>query len=206
MRPPLPGVILAGGLSRRMGGGDKSLLDLNGLNLIDHVVKRLRPQVTDIAINANGPSDRFSYLGYSVIPDSIEGFAGPLAGVLTGLDWAAEAHPDASHIVTAAADTPFFPQDLVERLSAAAGDRSDAILLASTGGKTHSVFGLWPVALRHDLRDWLTSQDNRKVLAWTDRHGFDLVSFDDPASDLDPFFNINRPDDLDAALNHLRSI
>lgn len=202
----IPGIILAGGLSRRMGGGDKSLKDLDGQRLIDHVIGRFTPQVSDLAINANGDAARFASLGYTVVADSIDGFAGPLAGVLAGLDWAFEAHPTTTHIVTAAADTPFFPLDLVVRLKLALGSREGGIALASTGGKTHSVFGLWPLALRDDLRDWLSSQDNRKVLAWTDRHHVELARFDDPASAFDPFFNINRPDDLDLALTYLKDL
>ncbi|MEM6407828.1 MAG: molybdenum cofactor guanylyltransferase MobA [Pseudomonadota bacterium] len=187
------GVILAGGQSRRMGGGDKGLLDLGGRKLITHVIDRLEPQVAEIALNANGDAARFD-LGLPVIPDSIDGFAGPLAGVLAGLDWAAaQGH---THIVTAAADTPFFPCDLVPRLMLAA--ENGPIALAATpdpqrGLARHPTFGLWPVSLRDDLRAAL-QEGVRKVVQWTDRHGTALANF--PAEPFDPFFNVNTPEDL----------
>lgn len=192
MRQPA-GVILAGGQSRRMGGGDKGLLNLGGIRLLDRVIARLEPQVCDIALNANGPSARFD-TSLPVLPDSIDGFAGPLAGVLAGLDWAAgEGH---SHIVTAAADTPFFPCDLVPQLMLAA--EAAPIALAATpdperGMARHPTFGLWPVALRDDLRAAL--QDGvRKVVQWTDRHGTAMATFS--AEPFDPFFNVNTPEDM----------
>ncbi|MCY4334789.1 MAG: molybdenum cofactor guanylyltransferase MobA [Litoreibacter sp.] len=190
------GVILAGGQSRRMGGGDKGLLDLGGRKLITHVIDRLQPQVAEIALNANGDAQRFD-LGLPVIPDSIDGFAGPLAGVLAGLDWAAaQGH---AHIVTAAADTPFFPCDLVPRLMLAAEEAP--IALAATpdpdrGLARHPTFGLWPVELRDDLR--MAIKDGvRKVVQWTDKHGTALAEF--PAEPFDPFFNVNTPEDLTRA-------
>lgn len=190
------GVILAGGQSRRMGGGDKGLLSLGGRSLLDHVTARLAPQVAEIALNANGDPARFS-TDLPVIADSVTGFAGPLAGVLAGLDWAAACGH--SHIVTAAADTPFFPCDLVPRLLLASADAP--IVLAATpdpkrGLSRHPTFGLWPVALRDDLRQAL--QDGiRKVVAWTDRHGTTLAEFD--ATPFDPFFNVNTPEDMTVA-------
>ncbi|MEM9433221.1 MAG: molybdenum cofactor guanylyltransferase MobA [Pseudomonadota bacterium] len=187
------GVILAGGQSRRMGGGDKGLLDLAGESLLSRVIARLEPQVAELALNANGASSRFEGINLPVIADSIEGFAGPLAGVLAGLDWAAgRGH---SHIVTAAADTPFFPCDLVPRLLLAA---RTPIVLAATPDATrgmvrHPTFGLWPVDLREDLRDALGS-GVRKVVAWTDRHGTSLAEFQ--VDQFDPFFNVNTPEDM----------
>ncbi|KIC16087.1 molybdenum cofactor guanylyltransferase MobA [Leisingera sp. ANG-Vp] len=204
MTQPL-GVILAGGLATRMGGGDKGRLEVGGQSLLSRVVDRLSPQVAGLALNANGDPERFADLGLPVIADSIEGFAGPLAGVLAGLDWAAE--QGAETIVTAAADTPFFPQDLVARLTAAAEGMEHPLVLATTprtgdealksgGGKRinrHPAFGLWPVALRGDLRAAL--QDGlRKVVLWTDQHGGREAMFE--ADPFDPFFNINTPDDL----------
>jgi len=190
------GVILAGGQSRRMGGGDKALLALGGRPVIGHVIARLAPQVAGLAINANGDAARFDDFGLPVIADSIAGFAGPLAGVLAGLDWAAT--QGASHIVTAAADTPFFPTDLVARLQAAADEAGVPIALAASpdplrGMNRHPTFGLWPVALRDDLRAALQG-GLRKVVLWTDRHGTALAEFSSAAAD--PFFNINRPEDL----------
>ena len=195
MTAPL-GVILAGGLATRMGGGDKGALPLGGSTLLEHVITRLSPQVDGIALNANGDAIRFAHLELPVIADSIDGFAGPLAGVLAGLDWAAER--GASSIVTAAADTPFFPHDLVTQLQLAASGMENPLVLAATpdpkrGTSRHPTFGLWPVALRDDLRDAL-NDGLRKVVQWTDRHDGKLAMF--PIDQIDPFFNVNTPEDL----------
>ncbi|WP_227287030.1 molybdenum cofactor guanylyltransferase MobA [Boseongicola sp. H5] len=193
-----PGVILAGGLARRMGGGDKGRLMLGGQSLLSHVITRLRPQVSTLALNANGDPARFADLGLPVLPDGVADHPGPLAGVLAGLDWAAV--QGASHIVTAAADTPFFPADLVSRLTRAAEMQGAQIALAATPGPhkllRHPTFGLWPVALRDDLREALAG-GLRKVVLWTDRHGAASAMF--PATPFDPFFNVNTPDDLAVA-------
>ncbi len=198
MQIPL-GVILAGGLATRMGGGDKGLLMLDGQTLLARVIDRLEPQVAGMALNANGDAARFSEFSIPVLPDSIDGFAGPLAGVLAGLDWAATLGVD--HIVTAAADTPFFPADLVPRLQMAAEDTDTGMALAASPHPTRGLlrqptFGLWPVALRDDLRDAL--QDGvRKVVQWTDRHGAALAPF--AVAGFDPFFNVNTPEDMKTA-------
>ncbi|MHA6265301.1 molybdenum cofactor guanylyltransferase MobA [uncultured Aliiroseovarius sp.] len=193
------GIILAGGQATRMGGGDKGLLPLGDGTLLSQVIDRLSPQVDQMALNANGDAARFATFGMPVLPDSIEGFAGPLAGVLAGLDWAAD--HGATHVVSAAADTPFFPHDLVARLQSAAHEADTQIALAATmdvdrGPMRQPTFGLWPVALRDDLRAAL-HDGLRKVVQWTDRHGAALAVFDpDP---IDPFFNVNTPDDLTLA-------
>ena len=154
MKQPL-GVILAGGQATRMGGGDKGLLPLGDGTILSHVIDRLEPQVASLALNANGDPARFAHLGLPVIPDSINGFAGPLSGVLAGLDWAATQGAD--HIVTAAADTPFFPCDLVPQLIMAAESAGSQIALARTPDGRHPTFGLWPVALRiAPFRFWLS--------------------------------------------------
>ncbi|MCH2165212.1 MAG: molybdenum cofactor guanylyltransferase MobA [Marinovum sp.] len=198
MTEPL-GVILAGGQARRMGGGDKGRLMLKGQSLFGRVIRRLGPQVDALALNANGDPDRFRDLGLPVLPDSIAEYPGPLAGVLAGLDWAAE--EGASHIVTAAADTPFFPEDLVVRLQRAADRSGTPIALAGTqeDGKStrHPTFGFWPVNLRRDLRQALNG-GLRKVVLWTDTHGAATAPFDDHA-----FFNINTPEDLIVAEERL---
>lgn len=198
------GVILAGGLATRMGGGDKSLLQIGGQSLLSRVRDRLAPQVSGLALNANGDAARFDDLGLPVVADSIEGFAGPLAGVLAGLDWAAEQGADS--IVTAAADTPFFPTNLVAQLVAASDGQKHPLVLATTprtgeelksGGRSkvnrHPTFGLWPVALRNDLRAAL-NDGLRKVVIWTDQHQGREALFD--ATPYDPFFNVNTPEDL----------
>lgn len=193
------GVILAGGQARRIGGGDKGRLEISGISLFHHVIERLSGHVNGIVINANGDKTRFNDLSYEVVSDSIEGFAGPLAGVLAGLDHAAANGVDT--IVTVAADTPFYPRDLVSRLRDAVEDMEAPLALAATrgeGGKKwmHPTFGLWPVALRDDLR--MHIQDGgRKVLGWTDRHMCRDVVFE--SGDFDPFFNINTAEDLEKA-------
>jgi len=161
MRPDIAGIILAGGLSRRMGGGDKTLLALGGRPLLDHVVARLTPQVGSLALNANGDPARFAASGLSVLADTVEGHAGPLAGILTGLEWAA-ANTASEALVTAAGDTPFLPADLVATLVAAAAGRPGSIAVASSGGRRHPTFALWPLGLRQALRRFLVDEDNRR--------------------------------------------
>lgn len=206
MSAPL-GVILAGGRATRMGGGDKGLLALGDSTVLDHVIDRLAPQVAAMALSANGDPARFARLGLPVLPDPLPDFPGPLAGVLAGLDWAAS--EGAETIVTVAADTPFFPRDLVARLQGAAEGQTHPLVLAATprgeGERTksmrggalirHPTFGLWSVALRDDLRAALTD-GLRKVVLWTEPHGGREAVFDDPG---EPFFNVNTPADLDAA-------
>lgn len=193
MKQPL-GVILAGGQATRMGGGDKGLLRLGGQTLLTRVVDRLAPQVAEVALNANGDPARFAAYDFPVLPDSIDGFVGPLAGVLAGLDWAAK--QGAETIVTAAADTPFFPADLVPQLLLASEGMAHPLVLAATpdperGKARHPTFGLWPVALRDDLRAALTD-GLRKVVMWTDQHDGRIAMF--PLEDA--FFNVNTPADL----------
>ncbi len=188
MKQPL-GVILAGGQATRMGGGDKGLLPLGQGTILSHVIARLEPQVAGLALNANGDPARFADLNLPVLPDSVPGFAGPLSGVLAGLDWAAS--QGATHIVTAAADTPFFPCDLVPQLLQAAEDAGSQIALARTADGRHPTFGLWPTALRDDLRAAL-NDGLRKVVLWTDKHGSATAHFPEDAA----FFNVNTPDDL----------
>ena len=184
------GVILAGGLATRMGGGDKALLGLGGVTLLQRVVERLAPQVAGLALNANGDTARFDSYGLPVVSDSVEGFAGPLAGVLAGLDWAAEQGFDS--IVTAAGDTPFFPRDLAERLMAQAEGMEHPLVLAATPDGRQPTFGLWPVALRNDLRAELEG-GLRKVVLWTDKHHGRIAEFSGQGA---PFFNVNTPEDL----------
>jgi len=191
------GVLLAGGQSRRMGGGDKSLNDLAGRPLLSHVVKRALPQVDTLILNANGDPARFGEYSLPVVADTVAGFVGPLAGVLTGQEWARDNAPDAKWVVTMATDTPFFPADLVTRFKAAIKENSADMVMATSGGNRHPVFGMWPVELADDLRQALTIDGVRKVLHWTDR--FNLVQVDFSAHPYDPFFNVNRPQDLQQA-------
>lgn len=193
----IAGIILAGGQARRMGGGDKALLQAGGRALLQHVIDRLGPQVAEVAINANGDTSRFAEFGLPVIRDTVDGFVGPLGGVLAGMRWAAE-HGH-SHIVSAAADTPFFPSDLVAKLQSAKGDQP--ISMAATndperGLSEHPTFALWPVSLADDLEHALTKSNMRKVIVWTSRHGCARAVFDEDGL---PFFNVNTPEDLTEA-------
>lgn len=197
------GVLLAGGLARRMGGGDKPLRLLAGRPLLDHVIERLRPQVAGLVLNANGDPVRFAAYGLSVVADSIPDYAGPLAGILAGLDWAAENRPDCPMIVSVPTDAPFLPTDLVERLEQARAAEGADLACAASGGQAHPVVGLWPVRLRDDLRHALTDDGIRKVDVWTARYRLVQVTFSD--CPVDPFFNANRPGDLDEAARLLEA-
>jgi molybdenum cofactor guanylyltransferase len=191
------GLILAGGLSRRMGGGQKALLPLGGRPIIARVLDRLAPQVRAVAINAN--ADGYAGFGVPVLADTVGGFVGPLAGVLAGLDWAAE--QGAAYLVTVAADTPFFPADLVAPLNAQAAP--GRVVMARSADGVQPVFALWPVALRGALEQWLRTDGSRKVQDFA--AGLDLRYCDFTAEGgTDPFFNVNRPEDLARAEGMLR--
>ena len=199
--PQVTGVLLAGGLSRRMGGGDKCLQDLGGRPMLRHVVEALAPQVGGLVLNANGDPARFAAFGLPVVPDPIAGFVGPLAGVLAGMRWSRAHTPEARFVATASTDAPFLPPDLVARLREALAAQPGGIALARSRGELHPVIGLWPVALADDLEQQLEA-GVRKVLHWTDRHGTIAVDFPARrigAAEIDPFFNANRPEELDAA-------
>ncbi len=191
------GVVLAGGQSRRMGGGDKAFRLLGGISLLERAITRLRPQVEAIVINANSDPARFAGFGLPVVADSIPGFAGPLAGVLAALDWAACSRPQADFVVSVATDAPFLPTDLVVKLAEGAQRTSADLACAASGGRPHPVFGLWSVRLREELRHAVAVEGLRKVDAWTGRYKLAIISF--PDSPVDPFFNANRPEDLVAA-------
>lgn len=203
MSEPIAGVILAGGLSRRMGGGDKCLRELAGRPLLAHIVERVRPQVASLVLNANGDPARFSAFGLPVVADSVAGFAGPLAGILAGLDWTAALAPRCKRMASFAADAPFVPRDLVARLVAAADAENADLACAASAGQAHPVFGLWRVDLREALRDALVREQIYKVDRWTAR--YKLVQVDFSSEPLDPFFNANRPEDLTAAERLLAS-
>jgi molybdenum cofactor guanylyltransferase len=189
----IAGIVLAGGQSRRMGGGDKCLRLLAGKPILAHIIERARPQVAALALSANGDPARFAGFDLPVIADSIADFAGPLAGVLAGLDWAAASVPSATHVASFAGDAPFLPRDLVARLAAALAEGHD-LAAAASAGRAHPVFGLWPLARCDDLRRAMAEEGIRKVDQWTARYRLALVDF--PAMPVDPFFNANQPEDL----------
>ena len=197
------GLQLAGGQSRRMGGGDKALRLLDGISLLDRVIERLCPQVNALVLNANGDPSRFARFNLPVASDSVPGFAGPLAGVLAGLDWAVSHRSDCPYVVSVATDAPFLPTDLVARLAQGLDETGADLACAASGGRSHPVFGLWPVRLRDDLRQAVVDQAIRKVDLWTARHRLATVPFDDQP--VDPFFNANRPDDLETAAGLLKA-
>jgi len=195
--PPVIGLVLAGGQSRRMGGGDKPLRLLAGRPLLAHIVERVAPQVRRLVLNANGDPARFGDTGLPVVADDVPDFAGPLAGILAGLDWAATHAPDIGFIASVPGDCPFLPRDLVARLHAARRGGGVPLACARSGEWRHPVVGVWPVALRADLRQALTKDELRKIELWTARHGVALADW--PAEPVDPFFNVNTPEDVAAA-------
>ncbi len=191
---PWVGVILAGGRGRRVGGRVQALLSLGGRALLDRAIERALPQVADLALNANGDAGRFSGWNLPVLADTVEGYAGPLAGVLTAMEWAVKGENSTGWVATFPVDAPFFPTDLVGRLSAAIADQGADIGRALSGGRAHPLFALWPVRLRHDLRKALVEEGVRGVQEWMARHK--VVQVDFPTSPVDPFYNINSLEDL----------
>ena len=195
--PPTPGVLLAGGLARRMGGGDKPMRQIAGRTILERVIARLQPQCDGLILNANGDPARFKGYGLPVIADSVADFPGPLAGILAALDWAAANRPGVKWILSAAADCPFLPRDLVARLHRARADENAELAVAASDGQSHPVIGLWSVGLREDLRHALVVEDIRKIDRWTARYPLATVEW--PVQTLDPFFNANTMDDIAAA-------
>jgi molybdopterin-guanine dinucleotide biosynthesis protein A len=197
MTEPL-GVILAGGLSRRMAGPEKSLLELNNKPLVKWVKDRLSSQTEQIILNANGNPERLSKLDMIVQSDTVEGYAGPLAGILAGMKWA-KANTSLTHIITAAADTPFFPDDYVKRMTVEAHETGASIALASSNDRKHPVFGLWPVDLADELEKFIVDENNRKVMMFVERYPNCMINFNEVHVGVDPFFNVNTPDDMEMA-------
>ena len=188
------GVILAGGLARRMGGGDKTMRAIAGRPILDHVIERLAPQCASLILNANGDPARFDAWGLPVVPDDVPDFAGPLAGVLAALDWTALHHPAIEWVVSVAGDCPFLPRDLVMRMQAERAQMQAELAVAASGDQSHPVVGLWKVSLREALRHALVVEECRKIDRWTARYS--LVTTRWPVTPVDPFFNANTPDDV----------
>lgn len=187
-------VLLAGGLSRRMGGQDKMLHHLGGQSIMARVIARVGPQVGRLLLNANGDPARFEEFGLPVAADVLGDHAGPLAGVLTGMEWARANAPGCPWVLTAPTDAPFLPGDLVQRLMAAVMHEEADMACASSGGRHHPVCGLWPVRLADELRRAMLEEDTRKVDIWTARYRLAVVDW--PVEPVDPFFNANRPEDM----------
>jgi molybdenum cofactor guanylyltransferase len=190
----IPAVLLAGGLARRMGGGDKPMRSIGGRTILSRVIARLAPQCDGLILNANGDPARFVAFGLPVIADGVADFPGPLAGILAALDWAAANRPDVTWMLSAAGDCPFLPRDLVDRLSQALIAENAELAVAASGGQSHPVIGLWSVALRDELRHALVVEDIRKIDRWTARYRLATVSW--PTTPLDPFFNANTVEDI----------
>lgn len=190
---PTIGLILAGGLARRMGGGDKALKPLAGRPILAHVIDRLRGQCDDLLLNANGDPARLAAFGLPVVADTVPDFAGPLAGILAGLDWIADHRAQAEWLLSVAADTPFIPDDLAARLHHARAAAGTPLACAASGGQQHHAIGLWPVSLREDLRQALLAGE-RRLGRWTQGHGVAVAEW--PAEPVDPFFNVNTPEEL----------
>ena len=191
--PPTLGLVLAGGLARRMGGGDKALLRIGDATILERVLDRLTPQCSGLILNANGDPGRFAFTQLPVVADDVPGFAGPLAGILAGLDWAATHAPSVAWIASVPGDCPFLPRDMVARLHAARATDRQPLACARSGEWRHPVVGLWPVALRADLRHALVAEGLRKIEVWTGRHGIAIADW--PTVPVDPFFNVNTPED-----------
>lgn len=195
--PATLGVLLAGGLARRMGGGDKPMKTIGGRTILDRVIARVAPQCDGLILNANGDPARFASFGLPVVADTVEGFAGPLAGILAALDWAAEHRPGIEWVLSTATDCPFLPRDLAMRLQQARIAQNAQLATAASGGQTHPVVGLWNVGLREELRHALVVEDIRKIDRWTARYKLATVEW--LTEPLDPFFNANTVEDIASA-------
>ncbi len=188
------GVILAGGLARRMGGGDKPMRTIGGRTILDHVISRFKPRCGALLLNANGDPGRFSSVGLPVIADSVPDYPGPLAGILSSLDWVADNRPNVEWVVSTAGDCPFLPRDLVRRFHAARISEDAQLAVAMSDGRTHPVVGLWRVDLREELRHAMVTEELRKIDRWTARYRTATVVW--PTEPIDPFFNANTIEDL----------
>jgi molybdopterin-guanine dinucleotide biosynthesis protein A len=187
------GLVLAGGQARRMGGGDKARITIGGVTILQRVLACLKPQCSHLIINANGDPLRFTDTNFPVVADSVPDFAGPLAGILAGLDWTAANAPQTEWLLSVPGDCPFLPKDLAARLHDAREAANVPLACARSGEWRHPVVGLWPVRLRDDLRHALVDEHLHKIELWTARHGIALADW--PDTPVDPFFNVNTPED-----------
>ena len=194
--PPTLGVVLSGGHARRMGGSDKYRIQIGGSIILDRILERLRPQCSGIIFNSNSDPET-APAGLTAVPDSVPGYPGPLAGILAGLDWAARNEPEISWLVSVPSDCPFLPRDLVARLHQARSDGHAMLACAELAGRRHPTVALWPIRLREDLRLAITTEQMRAVHEWTARYPLAVATWAD--APVDPFFNVNTPDDVAAA-------
>jgi len=190
----IPGVLLAGGLARRMGGGDKPMRTIGGRTILERAIARLKPQCDGLILNANGDPARFAAFGLPIIADTVADFPGPLAGILAARDWAAADRPEVKWMLSAAADCPFLPHDLVVRLHRGLVEQNAELAVAASDGQSHPVIGLWSVSLRDELRQALVVEDVRKIDRWTARYRLATMTW--PVRPLDPFFNANTVEDI----------
>ena len=198
LHPDKPiGVLLAGGLARRMGGGDKTLKEIGHRPILDHVIARFAPQCAQLVLNINGPPERFARYGLPVVADTIPDHAGPLAGILAALDWVAQNYPECPTVASVAADSPFLPTDLVKRLEEARRAAKTPLACAQSAERIHPPFAVWPVSLRHALRDALLNGNMRRMDTFMANTGCAYASWD--STPYDPFFNTNHPEDLQKA-------
>jgi molybdopterin-guanine dinucleotide biosynthesis protein A len=177
-----------------MGGIDKSLLTIGGQTLLRHVADRLGPQCEGVIVNANGDPHRFAATGLPVVADSLSGHLGPLAGILAALEWVSASRPGVEWVASCPSDTPFVPNDLVRKLHEARERLRKPMACASSGSQVHHAVGLWPVCLRHDLRDAIAVKSLRSIQKWTNTHGAAHAAWAD--APVDPFFNINTCGEL----------
>jgi len=188
-----PAIVLAGGSARRMGGGDKTLVTVQGRPILDWIIARVLPQVTALAISANGDPARFANYPFDIVPDHAAEL-GPMAGVLAGMVWAGRTQPSATHILTVSGDTPFLPSDLLERLTASLPEQANSMATAQSGGRLHPAVSLWPIAARGDIQTLLEAGQGKRVMEWVER--LKAVPVEWPVEPYDPFFNVNTPDDV----------
>jgi molybdopterin-guanine dinucleotide biosynthesis protein A len=196
-RVQVTGIILAGGRGLRLGGANKSFLKLAGRPLLAHVIARAKPQVDALIVNANTDHDAFAAFGLPVVPDCMPGFLGPLAGILAGLAWTKSNHPEAEWLATFPNDCPFFPEDLVARLIAAARAEKALVASAASAGRHHPVFAVWSTAIHATPEEIFKEKGVRRVDAGLALFSNTKVEF--RVQGVDPFFNVNTPEDLAAA-------
>jgi molybdopterin-guanine dinucleotide biosynthesis protein A len=190
--PPTLGVVLAGGRACRMGGEEKWRMQIGRFTILDRVLDRFRPQCDNIVFNSNSDPTAVPH-GLTIVADSVPDYPGPLAGILAGFDWAAQNAPGISWLVSVPGDCPFLPRDLVARLHQARSEGHAALACAESAGRRHPTVALWRIRLREELRRAITTEQVRAVHQWTARYPLAVAAWND--APVDPFFNVNTPED-----------